>query len=93
MSELSSTEPRPDPDLVPAEVIDALSEALVRSGNPAGRAEIVYRLTEELCEAIAWLQASEPVVDELISLEGIRTAARYHRHRMGQRTTSAGDVR
>lgn len=82
------------PDLVvPSGVIDAHTEALVQAGDPAGRAEIICRVTEELSETIAWLQQSDPAIDELISLEGVLVAAQQHSHRMRQRAATPGNDR
>lgn len=62
--------------------LDALVDALMASGDPKGRAEVVCAVLEELCSAVAWIQ--DPDVDpaESTSLRTVLAAATEHRRRM-----------
>jgi len=65
------------------ELIDGISEAVLWSRDPRGRAATIRSIVEEICETIAWLHRSPPADDfELASLHQLLAEAQAHEQRM-----------
>ena len=81
--------------VVPAELLDALVEAVVFSPDPQARAAVIRSLVHEMCAAVVWLHSGDTTVDdavnvELASISQLAAAAKDHHWRMSSIDTSAG---
>jgi len=65
-----------------AELIDGITEAVVRPTDPRVRADVIADLVHEVDEAVKWRNERHPGGEEELSLAGLVTAAAVHRHRM-----------
>jgi hypothetical protein len=88
----SSVEPQ---DVVPAEVLDALVEAVVFAPDPRARSAVIRSLVHEMCGAVRWLHSGDSTFNdaadvELASLSQLAAAAHDHHRRMS--LLSAGAV-
>ena len=73
--------------VVPAELLDALVEAVVFSPDPQVRSAIICSLVREMCAAVEWLHGGDTTFDaaanvELASIGRLAAAARDHHWRM-----------
>jgi hypothetical protein len=74
--------------VVPAELLDALVEAVVLSPDPRTRSAVIHSLVNEMCAAVGWLHGSDTTLDdvaeaELASIGQLAAAAQDHSWRMG----------
>jgi hypothetical protein len=72
--------------VVPAELLDALVEAVVLSPDPRARSAVIRSLVHEMCAAVRWLHGGTTFDDaadvELASISQLSTAAQDHHWRM-----------
>jgi hypothetical protein len=75
------------PVVIPAELLDALVEAVVLSPDPRARSTIIRSLVHEMCAAVRWLHGGDTTFDdvadvELASISQLAAAAQDHHWRM-----------
>jgi hypothetical protein len=72
--------------VVPAELLDALVEAVVFSPDPQARSAVIRSLVREMCAAVEWLHGSATLDDvadvELASIGRLAAVAQDHHWRM-----------
>jgi hypothetical protein len=68
---------RPEP-VISAELVDAVTEAVVLGGTGCQRAAAVQALVDHMVEAVAWWHGSTPDEEELASLRRLSQAAADH---------------
>jgi hypothetical protein len=73
--------------VVPAELLDALVEAVVFSPDPQVRSAVIRSLVHEMCAAVGWLHGGDTAFDdaanvELASISQLAAAAQDHHWRM-----------
>jgi hypothetical protein len=73
--------------VVPAELLDALVEAVVFSPDPRARSAVIRSLVHEMCAAVRWLHGGDTTFDdaadvELASISQLAAAAQDHHWRM-----------
>lgn len=64
-----------------AELIDAVTDVLMRAPSSAARAEVLRALVAEVHASVAWLHDTDHPT-ELASLQRVLNAAREHRENM-----------
>ena len=97
MTTVSSFASLVEPQVVPAELLDALVEAVVFSPDPRARSAVICSLVQEMCAAVRWLHGGDTTFDdaadvELASISQVAAAAQNHHWRMsflGSGTTGA----
>lgn len=72
---------RNDPALR-AELIDEITEAVVKADQPSGRAQVIADLVHEVDEVVKWRHQPQPVSEEEQSLTRLVDAAATHQHDM-----------
>jgi hypothetical protein len=89
-SALDTMEPRcgltPPAPSISAELIDALTEAVVLGGTGCQRAATIQALVGHLVEAVVWWHGSSPDEGELASLRQLSQAAADHVQTMSARS-------
>ncbi len=72
--------------VIPAELLDALVEAVVFSPDPQARSAVIRSLVREMCAAVEWLHGGATLGDvvdvELASIGRLAAAAQDHHWRM-----------
>ena len=73
--------------VLPAELLDALVEAVVFSPDPRTRAAVIRSLVHEMCAAVQWLHSGDTTFGdaaevELASIRQLAAAAQDHYWRM-----------
>lgn len=71
----------PDPELS-AELIDEITEAVVKADQPSGRAQVIVDLVHEVDEVVKWRHQPHPGSAEEQSLTRLVDAAATHQHDM-----------
>ena len=80
--------------VAPAELLDALVEAVVFSPDPRARSAVIRSLVHEMCAAVGWLHGGDTTFDdatdvELASISRLAAAAQDHHWRMSFLGTGA----
>ena len=76
-----------EPQVIPAELLDALVEAVVFSPDPPARSAVIRSLVHEMCAAVRWLHGGDATFDdaadiELASISQLAAADQDHHWRM-----------
>lgn len=80
----------PDGHVLRAELVDEITEAVVKPADPSVRAQVIDELVHEVDEAVKWRHQDEPGGQEERSLAPLVEAAAAHRERM-QTLSSASE--
>jgi hypothetical protein len=73
--------------VVPAELLDALVEAVVLPPDPRSRSAVIRSMVHEMCAAVRWLHGGDITFEdaadvELASISQLAAAAQDHHWRM-----------
>lgn len=67
-----------------AELLDGLTEAIVKPGDPRVRAQVISEMVHEVDEAVRWRHQLHPGSEEEQSLVALVEAAADHQERMAE---------
>lgn len=67
---------------LPAELVDAITEAVAPPDDAVLRADLIHKIIEQVVDAVAWRHGSRPYGPERDSLAALLAAADDHATRM-----------
>lgn len=84
-------EGKEDP-VLSADLIDGITEAVVKPADPSVRAAVIADLVHEVDEAVKWRHELDPGKEEEQSVGKLVEAAASHQQRMDEMDGSADDM-